>query len=233
MDQKLDLLIDIMGAQQKLLQSLVHKSNEQSEALRCALSKAATVDQSVQTESVAMDSAKKPHIIPSLLQSPFMNYPPIPESQSVGNTNSNSNGNTSNLSSGHCSGNNNNNNNSNHIPVPYEALLKLVLAAADNKVQPQQTLQIPQQTTQSVAVHPTNHAMHPPATPPPQLPHSQPPPPHAHFQYAYHQNHQANNHLNHRVHHEMSAVHHEMPQQAQHGADSAMDCNSTLHFSDC
>ena len=198
-DQKLDLLIDIMAAQQKLLQSLVAKSNEHADALRCGCRDRHTVDQSVQTESVPTEKAKKPHIIPSAppsnLQSPFAKYPPIPESQSVGNTNSN--GNTSNISS---------NNNSNSIPVPYEALLKLVLAAT-NKMQPQQPQLLPQRPqtaqpmAQSMPVHQVNHVMHPPA-----------------IQYAYHQN---NNHLNHRVHHE----------PAQRAGD--LDCNSTLHFSDC
>merc|ERR1712013_538352 len=132
------------------------------------------------------------------------------------NSNSNSNGNSSNLSSAppQCNGN---------IAVPYEALLKLVLAAT-NKVQTQtsavsaQIQQIHQPTTQS------NHAMamsmHPPATPPPQ-----------HFQYSYHPNHQTNNHLNHRVHHEKPQP--LQPQQAQQQRGDDLDCNSTLHFSDC
>ena len=128
--EKLDLLMNIIASQQKVLINLVTKMSEtekEKKAEKEKESKAKTVDQSTQTMAIKV---VKPHIIhsdpASIQQSPFnkLKFPPIPESQSIGNTLNNSSSLSQNSSNHHT------------ISVPYDSLLKLVLAAT-HKVQPQ------------------------------------------------------------------------------------------------
>jgi len=189
-NEKLDLLIHLVDSQQKLLHKLVTESqslrvrggrtkdSEQSPGSAvqtvalCKGTQTLTVDQSTQTLGPPVPAKViKPHILqsgaPSAMQSPFTKYPPIPECSSTGMTTNVQHGTASNIS------------------VPYDTLMKLMVAATNK---------------QSPAVV---------ATPPPYHEHT------PRFGYDPNSMNRANPEFHHRP------------------RDHEIDCNSTLHFSDC
>eukprot|EP01084_Bolivina_argentea_P154848 269906_1 len=109
-NQKLDLLIHIINSQQKLLQTLIKKTNKKRKVkVKC---------KSTQTDT----NHTIPHIVPNdentqSQQSPVTSYPPIPQSQTPAIANQNHN-----LSS------------NNIVSVPSDMLLKLLSAVTNNKM---------------------------------------------------------------------------------------------------
>jgi len=210
-NQKLDLLIHLLDSQQKLLQNVVNESKRDRKEKRvdrerqsqnrresantvqtvaiCKGTQTQSVDQSTQTAATGVTPMTanvvtpkvpavptipaapnmKPHILqsgaPSAMQSPFTKYPPIPESQSAS----------------HGVGGQGN------ISVPYETLMKLMVAAT-NKPNPHPVL----------------------VTPPPPYP-----APNNQFMFDTHN------------------LKNRRPGYHHRGGDHEIDCNSTLHFSDC
>lgn len=138
-NQKLDLLMNVMHSQQEILQKLIlsNKKKENSENKKEIKIEIKKNEKSVQTE-------KFPHIIHSeqdSKQCSFL-YPPIPQSTKINNINKNNH----------------------NISMPYDMLLKLINAATNksNKNENEQTNIIPppiQHTPPIQAMHnvPTMH----------------------------------------------------------------------------